>query len=138
MVVEMSARGVDIIAFKGSVLDRATLEAVKDECKEYPVKGVVQGAMVLQDSRIENMGYEQWRAAVNPKVYGTWNIHKVFGNELDFLILLSSSGGIIGSFSQSNYCAGNTFQDAFARYRSGCKLPGRHTPILRIPLLTSS
>lgn len=121
----MAARGVEVIAYKGSVLDKTTIEALREDCKKYPVKGVIQGAMVLQDSRVENMEYQQWRAAMEPKVHGTWNIHEVFGNSLDFFVLLSSSGGVIGSFSQGNYCAGNTFQDAFARYRAGFGLPGR-------------
>jgi KR domain len=126
MIDEMYARGVEIIVRKGSVLDKATVEAVKEECKEYPVRGVVQGAMVLQDARVENMSYEQWRAAMDPKVQGTWNVHEIFGSSLDFFVLLSSSGGIVGSYSQGNYCAGNTFQDAFACYRAGLGLPGNH------------
>lgn len=71
------------------------------------------------------MTYEQWRTAIEPKVLGTLNLHMVLGDSLDFFILLSSSGGIVGSYAQGNYCAGNTFQDAFARYRSSLGLPGR-------------
>jgi NAD(P)-dependent dehydrogenase (short-subunit alcohol dehydrogenase family) len=129
-IEEMSSRGVEVIVHKGSVLDKATVEAVSEDCREHPIKGVIQGAMVLQDSRVEKMGYEQWRTAMEPKVLGTWNIHEVFGNSLDFFVLLSSSGGVIGSFSQGNYCAGNTFQDAFARYRAGLGLPGNQTQII--------
>ncbi|KAH8658350.1 polyketide synthase [Xylariales sp. PMI_506] len=125
LVDEMAAKGVEVSVHKGSVLDKALLKALSEQYREHPVRGVIQGAMVLQDSRVEEMGYEQWRTATDPKVYGTWNIHEVFGNSLDFFVLLSSSGGIIGSFSQGNYCAGNTFQDAFARYRAGLRLPGR-------------
>jgi NAD(P)-dependent dehydrogenase (short-subunit alcohol dehydrogenase family) len=135
-IEEMSAMGVEVLVHKGSVLDKSTLEALNEICKEHPIRGVVQGAMVLQDSRVEIMGYKQWRTAVEPKVHGTWNIHEVFGNSLDFFVLLSSSGGVIGSFSQGNYCAGNTFQDAFARYRAGVGLPGKHTHIITLLLLT--
>lgn len=111
----MSLRGVEVTVHKGSVLDRALLRTVSEQCKEHPIRGVVQGDMVLQDSRIEDMKYDQWRAAIDPKVSGTWNIHEVFGDTIDFFVLLSSSGGTIGSFGQGNSCAGNTFQDAFAR-----------------------
>lgn len=123
---EMSLRGVEVTVHKGSVLDKTMLRTVSEQCKDHPIRGVVQGAMVLQDSRIEDMKYEQWRAAMDPKVSGTWNIHEVFGASLDFFVLFSSSGGIIGSFGQGNYCAGNTFQDAFARYRAGMGLPGKN------------
>ena len=71
------------------------------------------------------MSYEQWRAAIEPKVIGTINLHQVFGDTLDFFILLSSIGGIIGSYAQGNYAAGNAFQDSLARHRALLSLPAR-------------
>jgi hypothetical protein len=71
------------------------------------------------------MSYEQWRSVVLPKVQGTLNLQAVFGQSLDFFILLSSGTGIIGSFGQGNYSAGNTFQDAFARWRTTHGLAAR-------------
>ena len=63
------------------------------------------------------MSYKDFVAAIKPKVDGSWNLHKVLGNDLDFFILLSSTSGIVGARGQSNYSAGNTYQDALARYR---------------------
>ncbi|THC94693.1 hypothetical protein EYZ11_005838 [Aspergillus tanneri] len=60
-----------------------------------------------------------------PKVQGTINLDRVFGNSLDFFVILSSLGGIIGSKGQANYCAGCTFQDAFARHRASLSRPVR-------------
>ncbi len=37
---------------------------------------------------------------------------------MDFFIFLSSSSGVIGNRGQAHYAAGNSFQDALARYRS--------------------
>jgi KR domain/Phosphopantetheine attachment site len=74
---------------------------------------------------VNNMTYDQWRSAVEPKVNGTWNLHSVLGDSLDFFILLSSVAGMIGSSGQGNYCAGNAFQDSFARYRASLGLPVR-------------
>jgi hypothetical protein len=48
---------------------------------------------------------------------GTWNLHEFLPQDLDFFIVLSSLAGIIGSVSQANYAAGNTFQDALIHYR---------------------
>lgn len=36
-----------------------------------PIKGVVQGAMVLRDSLFENTSYESWSQATTPKIQGS-------------------------------------------------------------------
>ena len=70
------------------------------------------------------MSIQQWRAVVQPKVQGTWNLHTTtMQQDLDFFIILSSIVGVAGNIGQSNYAAGGAFQDAFARYRSSMGLP---------------
>lgn len=89
-----------------------------------PIRGVIQAAMVLQDSILENMTIDNYNAAILPKVQGTWNLHTQLNDELDFFIMLSSIAGVIGNASQSNYTAGSAFQDALARHRVAKGLPG--------------
>lgn len=64
------------------------------------------------------MSIEDWQQATRPKVQGTWNLHELLPSGMDFFVLLSSVAGIFGNSGQSNYCAGNTYEDAFARYRT--------------------
>ena len=64
-----------------------------------------------------DMTIEDFKAAVKPKVEGSWNLHKHLPNGMDFFILLASYAGIVGSHGQSNYAVGNTYQDALARHR---------------------
>lgn len=71
------------------------------------------------------MTHAQWQKTLGPKVTGTLNLHSVFGDSLDFFVLLSSECGIVGSYGQGNYSAASTFQDAFASYRSSKGLPVR-------------
>lgn len=54
---------------------------------------------------------------MRPKVHGSWNLHNLLPQDLDFFLLLSSVSGITGSRGQTNYAAGNTFLDALAKYR---------------------
>lgn len=63
------------------------------------------------------MNEQEWREALQPKVQGSWNLHKALPSGMDFFIMLSSAVSIFGNIGQANYAAGNTFQDAVARYR---------------------
>lgn len=111
-----------------------------------PVRGVIVSAACLADAVFDNMSYQAFRHALDPKVDGTLNVLKHFiggldkdipnggegpavrlhhvrrhakeggGNGLDFFITLSSAAGIIGNRGQSNYSAGNSFQDGLAQY----------------------
>lgn len=63
------------------------------------------------------MTLEDWKVAVDPKMYGSWNLHELLPKGMDFFILSSSITGIMGQPTQINYAAGNTYQDALARYR---------------------
>lgn len=63
-----------------------------------------------------------------PQVQGTWNLHNALrqnsrDSQLDFFIMTSSISGTVGTATESNYCAANSFLDAFARYRNHLKLP---------------
>jgi uncharacterized membrane protein len=65
----------------------------------------------------EKMSFADWKVAVDPKVSGSWNLHELLPGTLNFFILASSITGIMGQATQVNYAAGNSFQDALARYR---------------------
>ncbi|KAF4848553.1 Highly reducing polyketide synthase AFT9-1 [Colletotrichum siamense] len=97
--------------------ERSTLAAREEIRKLPPVKGVIQGALVLCDHPLEYMKLEDWRTAVDPKVQGTLNMDKAFCSPetTDFFIMLSSVTSKIGLTTQSNYAAGCAFQDAFAQ-----------------------
>lgn len=116
---ELRAMGVKIRAISCDVADASQLQqAISSLSGDFPpIKGVVQGAMVLKDGLWESMTHERWLAATRPKIQGTWNLHNILPKHLDFFIMLSSASGINASRGQSNYAAGNTFQDAFATYR---------------------
>ena len=64
--------------------------------------------------------FEDWKAAVDPKVLGSWYLHELLPKGLDFFILTSSVNGILGQATQVNYAAANTYLDALARYRVAC------------------
>ncbi|KAL3421600.1 PKSN polyketide synthase for alternapyrone biosynthesis protein [Phlyctema vagabunda] len=81
------------------------------------IKGLIQAAMVLEDGIFETMPFSQWNRTFQPKAAGTLNLHNALPKNMNFFIMLSSIVAIIGNAGQANYCAGNTYQDAFAKYR---------------------
>ncbi|KAL6230714.1 hypothetical protein BDW75DRAFT_244550 [Aspergillus navahoensis] len=89
-----------------------------------PIRGVIQAAMVLQDSVFERMSFDDWQNVLCPKVKASWNLHtQLRSADLDFFIFLSSMSGMYGYATQSNYSAGNAYEDALAHWRVSRGLP---------------
>lgn len=83
-----------------------------------PIAGVAHGAMVLRDTSIRDMTFEQMSDVLRPKIDGSLNLDKIFyTTELDFFVLFSSIHWIIGSMNQGNYIAANAFMSSLAFQR---------------------
>ncbi|KAK3322951.1 hypothetical protein B0H66DRAFT_515672 [Apodospora peruviana] len=112
--------GVKAKSFASDISDEKQFQAVLHDLEQAgfpPIRGVVTFAMQLQDAFFENMTAEDFNAALPPKVGVTRNMHNFLPKDLDFFICISSCGGVVGTWPQGNYNAGNTYQDAIARHR---------------------
>jgi hypothetical protein len=88
------------------------------------MRGIIHGAMVVDDAPIERLDEVRMWKAMAPKVLGAWNVHTLTADcALDFFVLFSSIASIIGNPGQANYAAGNAFLDALAYYRRARGLP---------------
>jgi len=64
------------------------------------------------------------RTVMRPKVIGSWLLHQHLCDQpLDFFVLFSSVGALLGQPGQGNYAAANAFLDALAHYRRSQGLP---------------
>ncbi|KAI0191440.1 putative polyketide synthase [Xylaria flabelliformis] len=124
---QLHALGSTVRVFEGDVSNPEDVLTLF-RTQRPPVKGVVQGAMILRDKTLESMSVEEYYEAVRCKLQGTWNIHNAAEQTepLSFFTMLSSISGVVGTAGQANYAAGNAFQDAFAGYRHSLGLPA-HT-----------
>ncbi|KAI1261177.1 PKSN polyketide synthase for alternapyrone biosynthesis [Xylariaceae sp. FL1019] len=112
-------RSVLAEAFMCNVNDAFSVSKVFDSLRlsGRKVAGVVQLAMVLADGIFDNMSYDQWYHAVEPKTKGSRNLlANLWPGDKPFFILLSSITGVIGNTAQANYASGNTFEDALAHH----------------------
>lgn len=72
------------------------------------------------------MSNESRHSSVKPKVQGSWNIHnsiKGKDSTLEFFLMTSSVAGSVGTATESNYTAANSFMDNFTKYRRKQNLP---------------
>ncbi|KAH7372371.1 polyketide synthase-like protein [Pyrenochaeta sp. MPI-SDFR-AT-0127] len=117
-VQELRAQGANVKAPFCDITSKTQLEQALKQLQDMPpIKGCIQAAMVVKDSSFAKMSIDDWHASLAPKLDGSWNLHCLLPSDLDFFIMFSSSTGIMGSFGQSNYTAGNTYQDALAAHR---------------------
>ncbi|WUI00907.1 type I polyketide synthase [Spirillospora sp. NBC_00431] len=84
-----------------------------------PIRGVVHAAGVLDDRLLPNVDEESLRRVMRPKVEGAWVLHTLFPpGSLDFLVLFSSCGQLLGLPGQAAYGSANAFLDGLAAHRN--------------------
>ncbi|KAA8624680.1 Polyketide synthase modules [Pyrenophora tritici-repentis] len=117
-VNELRTQGAIVHAPVCDIANASQLESTLNSLSSMPaVAGCIQAAMSMHDSSFAKMTIAQWHESLAPKVSGSWNLHTLLPRNLDFFVMLSSSTGIMGSFGQANYTAGNTYQDNLALHR---------------------
>lgn len=133
---EARLAGADIRIIPMDVSSRSSVELVVCQVRETmpPIGGVCNAAMVLSDKLFIDMDAEILDTALKPKVDGTQHLHDVFADDhLDFFILFSSLGSIVGNPGQSNYHAANLFMTGLAAQRRD---QGLTASVIHIGLVT--
>jgi len=118
LVRSLQNQAVQVLVLKCDIsLERAVTSALASVSQQLgPVRGVLQGAMVLRDTLFVNMTHQQWIEATRPKIQGSWYLHKHLP-DVDFFVILSSAVATFGNRGQSNYSAAGAYQDQLAYYR---------------------
>ncbi|KAH6966040.1 hypothetical protein EDB82DRAFT_480382 [Fusarium venenatum] len=113
----VEAHGAKLHLLRCDITNEDQMKEAFSFCSSLPpIRGVVQGALALRDRTFSQMTVDEWKLPLQPKIFGTINLDKYFASpDLDFFVALSSIVSVIGKSGQSNYAAGNGFQDAFAR-----------------------
>ncbi len=118
---ELESLGASVHLAPVDVADERELSGFLDEFRAEgwpPIRGVVHAAGVLRDGLLMQLDAAAFDTVMRPKVMGGWLLHRLIQHEaLDFFVLFSSAGSLLGQPGQGNYAAANAFLDALAHHR---------------------
>ncbi|MDP2662703.1 MAG: SDR family oxidoreductase, partial [Dehalococcoidia bacterium] len=118
---ELEALGACVHLASLDVADEGQLSAFLDEFRAQgwpPIRGAVHAAGVLQDGLLMQLDAAALNSVLRPKMMGGWLLHRLLEDSpLDFFVLFSSAGSLLGQPGQGNYAAANAFLDALAHHR---------------------
>jgi len=124
---ELESLGASVHLASVDVADERELSGFLDEFRAEgwpPIRGVVHAAGVLQDGLLVQLDAAALGAILRPKVMGGWLLHRLLQDDpLDFFVLFSSAGSVLGQPGQGNYAAANAFLDALAHHRQALGQP---------------
>ncbi|KAH9430658.1 hypothetical protein MCOR02_007994 [Pyricularia oryzae] len=140
LVDEVRAGGAKIITPCCDITDLQSLQQVLGKALEGlpAVKGCIQASTVLRDNVFTSMTPEEWHGALGVKATGSQNLWTALtadSHRLDFFTMLSSLTAVTGNVGQSNYSAGNAWQDALARKLSS---QGHNAVALNAPVMSDA
>ena len=126
-VKELEAMGAAVIVAQVDVTDEAGLAAWLADFRTWnlpPIRGVFHSAGQVRDTLVDQMDYETYSSVYDPKVIGSYLLHKHLADEpLDHFVLFSSIASLLTTAGQTNYAAGNAFLDALAHHRRSLGQP---------------
>jgi len=127
-LMEIDRAGAEIMIARADVANEEEMKALIVQAKRRfgRINGVIHAAGVAGGGMIQVKTREMAAGVLAPKVQGVRALERALkGENLDFLALCSSRNSIIGGFGQVDYCAANSFLDAFAHYN--CATNGAFT-----------
>ncbi|MDP9360665.1 MAG: SDR family NAD(P)-dependent oxidoreductase [Acidobacteriota bacterium] len=120
---ELNERGAQVVAARCDISDDTEVRRLI--AGTPAVRGIIHAAGVLDDGILLHQTRERFLRVLQPKVIGTWNLHKATEHlPLDFFVLFSSTASLLGNPGQANHAAANAFEDSFAAWLTSSGRPG--------------
>lgn len=95
-----------------------TLQSELENLSLPPVTGVVHAAGVVADQLALETTQDAFARVLAPKINGALALHQLFPpGSIDFMVLFSSCGQLVGFAGQSSYAGANSFLDVLATHR---------------------
>nr|WP_294524326.1 type I polyketide synthase [uncultured Rhodopila sp.] len=123
---ELEQRGASIRVFQADAADHHRMRFILHEIERTmpPLRGAVHAAGALRDGVLVNQRWDDAREVLRGKAHGAWLLHALTRDlPLDFFVLYSAAGVVLGAPGQGLYPAANAELDALARFRHALGLP---------------
>ncbi|KAG5795056.1 hypothetical protein H9Q69_005899 [Fusarium xylarioides] len=120
---ELESMGCSVTLVSGSVNKFEDVNEAVGKAPS-PIKGVFHLAMVQRDAAFLDTTWTDWNDVNEPKVRGTWNLHRALKDQpIDYFWLASSAATVADQVGQASYKSGCTFTESFCQYRYSLGLP---------------
>jgi len=129
---ELEALGAEVLLLTADVTDQQQMSAAVGQVRNHfgVIDGVIHAAGVAGGGMIQLKTREMADKVILPKLLGTLVLDDLLKNEpLDFFVLCSSLFSVVGGVGQVDYCAANSFFDAFAQSRQQSNSTTRYLSI---------
>jgi acyl transferase domain-containing protein/NADPH:quinone reductase-like Zn-dependent oxidoreductase len=123
---ELSQANVTCRILRADAGDRGRMSEILGEIRRSmpPLRGVIHAAGVIRDSALINQRSADADEVRHGKVEGAWILHELTRDiPLDFFVLYSAAGTVLGAPGQGMYAAANAELDALAHFRHSIGLP---------------
>jgi hypothetical protein len=126
VVHDLERQGATVHCVAADAADPAAMSAVLQRIRSEgpPLRGVVHAAGALHDAVLLRQQWIEAREAMRGKAHGAWLLHELTREDpLDFFVLYSAAGNLLGASGQGLYAAANAQLDALAQVRARLGLP---------------
>jgi NADPH:quinone reductase-like Zn-dependent oxidoreductase/acyl carrier protein len=125
-VANLESAGVVVRVVQADIADRAQVQAVLAEIGRDmpPLRGVIHAAGIVHDAVLMNQHWSEARNVMRGKAHGAWLLHDATRDmALDFFVMYSAAGVLLGARGQGVYPAANAELDGLAHWRRRLGLP---------------
>ena len=125
-IAALEREGVIVHCVQADIADRKQAQQVLDEisAKLPALRGVIHAAGSLRDAVLINQRWDDCREVIAGKAHGARVLHSLTRHlPLDFFVLYSAAGAMLGAAGQGVYPAANMELNALAQARRAQGLP---------------
>ena len=126
VLASLEGRGATVRVVQADAAERAHMQSLLDDIVRDmpPLRGVIHAAGTVRDAVLMNQHWPHAQPVMRSKAHGAWVLHELTRDmPLDFFVMYSAAGVLLGARGQGVYPAANAELDALARVRRRLGLP---------------